>query len=87
MTRENIDIYDELDRYVEKNMGDVSQTDIAKHFFELGQKDAIDKACEWLNKNLSLCIDYDDEGNLILDTKNFVDYFKMRIEQNYGKFV
>ena len=26
-------------------------------------------------------IDYDDDGNLILDTKNFVDYFKMRMEQ------
>ena len=76
---ENIDIYSELDRYVEENMGDVSKTDIAKHFFELGQKSAINKACQWLDKNLSLCIDYDDDDNLIID-KNFVDYFKMRIE-------
>lgn len=33
-----MDIYNELDYFVEDNMGDVSQIDIAKHFYELGKQ-------------------------------------------------
>lgn len=52
MTREQIDIYNELDNFVEENMGEVTHTEIARHFFELGRNNAINKACEWLRVEL-----------------------------------
>lgn len=65
MTREEkIDIYNEVDNFVEENEGEVTYTEIARHFFELGRNNAIDKACEWLEKYIEwndMCIlDEDD---------------------------
>lgn len=55
MTRKRkIDIYNELDNFVEENEGEVTHTEIARHFFELGRNNAIDKACEWLHTALYL---------------------------------
>ena len=49
MTRKRkIDIYNELDNFVEENEGEVTHTEIARHFFKLGRNNAIDMACEWL---------------------------------------
>ena len=48
-----IDIYNEVDNFVEENEGEVTHTEIARHFFELGRNNAIDKACEWLEKNVA----------------------------------
>ena len=47
---EKIDIYNEVDNFVEENEGEVTHTEIARHFFELGRNNAIDKACEWLKE-------------------------------------
>jgi hypothetical protein len=48
MTHRKIDIYNEIDNFVEENEGEVTHTEIARHFFEFGRNNAIDKACEWL---------------------------------------
>ena len=48
MKAEEIDIYNEVDNFVEENEGEVTNTEIARHFFELGRNNAINKACEWL---------------------------------------
>ena len=57
MTREEkIDIYNEVDNFVEENEGEVTYTEIARHFFELGRNNAIDKACEWLEKKAILYV-------------------------------
>lgn len=32
-----MDIYEEIDRFLEENLGEASITDTAKHFFKLGQ--------------------------------------------------
>lgn len=51
MTHNKIDIYNEVDNFVEENEGEVTNTEIAQHFFELGRNNAIDKACKWLGGN------------------------------------
>ena len=57
MTRkEQIDIYNEVDNFVEENEGEVTRTEIAQHFFELGRNNAIEKACEWLEKKACLYV-------------------------------
>lgn len=48
---EKIDIYNEVDNFVEENEGEVTHAEIARHFFELGRNNAIDKACKWLGGN------------------------------------
>lgn len=50
MKAEEIDIYNEVDNFVEENEGEVTNTEIAQHFFELGSNNAINKACEWLEE-------------------------------------
>lgn len=45
---EKIDIYNEVDNFVEENEGEVTHTEIARHFFELGRNNTIAKACKWL---------------------------------------
>ena len=47
-----MDIYAELDKFVEENEGQVTLTDVVKHFADYGYQYAIDKACEWLQENL-----------------------------------
>ena len=49
-----IDIYNEVDNFVEENEGEVTHTEIAQHFFKLGRNNAIDKACEWLQENCAI---------------------------------
>ena len=74
MTRkEQFDIYNELDNFVEENMGEVTHTEIAQHFFELGRNNAINKACEWLEQNAyHYCDDIDTlhESALIGDFRH-----------------
>lgn len=48
MKQGEIDIYNEVDNFVEENEGEVTNTEIARHFFELGRNNAINNACEWL---------------------------------------
>lgn len=43
---EKIDIYNEVDNFVEENEGEVTNTEIARHFFEFGRNSVIDKACD-----------------------------------------
>lgn len=52
MKAEEIDIYNEVDNFVEENDGEVTNTEIARHFFELGRNNAINKAYEWLRVEL-----------------------------------
>lgn len=49
---EKLDIYTELDNFVKENEGQVTLTDVAKHFGEYGYQYAVDKACEWLRAHL-----------------------------------
>lgn len=51
MAHNKIDIYNEVDNFVEENEGEVTNTEIAQHFFELGRNNAIDKGCKWLGGN------------------------------------
>lgn len=44
----NMDIYTKLDDFIEENEGQVTLTDVAKHFAEHGYQYAVDKACKWL---------------------------------------
>ena len=41
MTHNKIDIYNEVDNFVEENEGEVTNTEIARHFLELGRNNAI----------------------------------------------
>jgi len=41
-----MDVYAELDNFIEDNEGQVSLTDVAKHFAEYGYKYAVAKGCE-----------------------------------------
>lgn len=50
MKAEEINIYNEVDNFVEENEGEVTHTEIAQHFFELGRNNAINKACEYLEE-------------------------------------
>lgn len=63
MKAEEIDIYNEVDNFVEENEGEVTNTEIARHFFELGRNNAINKACEWLENNL--------DGYLVIEEDNY----------------
>lgn len=45
-----MDIYTELDSFVEENEGQVTLTDVAKHFSEYGYQYAVDNACELIDK-------------------------------------
>ena len=47
-----MDIYAELDNFVEENEGQVTLTDVAKHFADYGYQYAVEKACEWLRAHL-----------------------------------
>lgn len=51
MKQGEIDIYNEVDNFVEENGGEVTHTEIAQHFFELGRNNAINNACEWIERN------------------------------------
>lgn len=50
----NMDIYAELDNFVEENEGQVTLTDVAKHFAEHGYQYAIDKACEFIRLHIGV---------------------------------
>ena len=56
----NMDIYAELDDFVEKNEGQVTLTDIAKHFADYGYKHAVDKFCDLLEKNMFKKCEFDE---------------------------
>lgn len=49
-----MDIYAELDDFVEENEGQVTLTDVAKHFAEYGYQHAVDKACEWIRLHIGV---------------------------------
>lgn len=68
-----IDIYNEVDNFVEENEGEVTHTEIARHFFELGRNNAINKACEWLYRHLYM-------GEFMTQTE-FVELFKKAMTQ------
>ena len=72
MAHRKIDIYNELDNFVEENEGEVTHTEIARHFFELGRNNASDEACEWLEKNV--CIVYNFSGDE--NTSTFMEDFR-----------
>ena len=68
-----IDIYNEVDNFVEENEGAVTHAEIARHFFELGRNNAIDKAYEWLYENMN------DVGIRFMrgdEIKDIVDLFR-----------
>lgn len=45
-----MDIYTELDNFVEENEGQVTLTDVAKHFADYAHQYAVDKAYELIEK-------------------------------------
>lgn len=49
-----MDIYAELDNFVEENEGQVTLTDVAKHFAECGWKAATKATAEWLSEQKEL---------------------------------
>ncbi|WP_287385649.1 hypothetical protein [Lachnospira sp.] len=57
-----MDIYTELDNFIEENEGQVTLTDVAKHFTDYGCNYTVDKTCEWLDSyfedGYDLCDDY-----------------------------
>lgn len=76
MTREQIDIYNELDNFVEENMGEVTHTEIAQHFFELGRNNAINKACEWLDCHIDNYLFIDAENKAGIRWEDFINDFR-----------
>jgi len=56
-----MDIYSELDNFVEENEGQVTLTDVAKHFAEHGYQYAVDKACEWLTNYFVNYLQFDKQ--------------------------
>lgn len=59
-----MDIYAELDNFVEKNEGQVTLTDVAQHFSEYGYQHAVDKICELMEKNMSEKYEIDEYCNI-----------------------
>ena len=62
-----------VDNFVEENEGAVTHAEIARHFFELGRNNAIDKAYEWLYENMN------DVGIRFMrgdEIKDIVDLFR-----------
>ena len=43
-----MDIYTELDNFVEENEGQVTLTDVAKHFADYGYQRAVEETHDWL---------------------------------------
>ena len=83
MKAEEIDIYNEVDNFVEENEGEVTNTEIAQHFFELGRNNAINKACEWLYDHLYTRRDEQSPANHFVCSKQemltqteFVEQFR-----------
>lgn len=77
-----MDIYTELDNFVEENGGQVTLTDVAKHFADYGYKNATDKVCELLEKNMFEKYEFDEYG--IIETyacSDSCDYVSQFVEQ------
>ena len=60
----NMNIYEELDNFVEKNEGQVTLTDIAKHFANYGYQYAVDKFCELLENNMFEKCEFGEYGDI-----------------------
>ena len=79
--KEQIDIYNEVDNFVEENVGEVSHTEIARHFYEVGRNNAIEEACEWLDENMN------DVGIRFMrgdEIKDIVDLFRKAMKGGRG---
>ena len=49
-----MDIYTELDNFVEENEGQVTLTDVAKHFTDYGYQRAVEETHKWLSMQKEL---------------------------------
>lgn len=80
MKQGEIDIYNEVDNFVEENEGEVTNTEIARHFFELGRNNAINKACEWLDCYIDNYLFIDAENKAGIRWDDFINDFKQAMK-------
>ena len=73
-----------LDDFVEERCGDVSMTDVAVHFFNLGKTATVNAGCEWLHyyDPADYLEEVSDFGEYLLDEKAVLDNFKKYVEEN-----
>ena len=83
-----MDIYGELDNFVEENEGQVTLTDVAKHFAEHGYQYAVEKVYRFLEKYAANFVALPDEGqqpigdtNAIYGTKSLLYYLRKEMEE------
>jgi hypothetical protein len=72
-----MDIYSELDNFVEENEGQVTLTDVAKHFAEHGYQYAVDKAQQWIDDNV---LEFKGES-FVHDFKDCLQDFRKAMEE------
>lgn len=73
MAHNKIDIYNEVDNFVEENEGEVTHTEIARYFFELGRNNVINKACEYLEEYTPQKFE---------DVQNYVENFRKAMKED-----
>lgn len=64
---EQMDIYSELDNFIEENEGQVTLTDVAKHFTEYGYQHCREKALKVLHEDLFVSDDIITLFNRIME--------------------
>lgn len=62
-----MDIYEELDNFIEENEGQVTLTDVAKHFTEYGYQHCREKALKVLHEDLCVSDDIITLFNRIME--------------------
>lgn len=76
-----IDIYAELDNFVEENEGEVSLTDVAKHFTEYSYKYAIENVCLWLKQHSFDYLIRDMYDDWIYDDETMIKDIRKELEE------
>jgi len=73
-----MDVYSELDNFVEENEGQVTLTDVAKHFAEYGYQYAKKRLSKILGFELDFNVAEFDDG---VTTESLVDKIFKRMEE------
>lgn len=75
-----MDIYAELDNFVEQNEGQVTLTDVAKHFANYGYQYAVEKACKYFMR-IKECDFYEDKESQANAVDDFINRFRKAMEE------